>query len=245
MARPDPRKLEVIRTAQISSNMQRVTLGGDGLATFPPDQESAYIKLLFPPETGDRPMLRTYTVRFQREDEIDVDFVIHDDGGPAASWALSTRPGDTILIRGPGPKKLLNPEADWFLIVGDMTALPAIGANIEQLPATAIGHAVIEIINEADIQKLSAPANFNVQWLINPHPGENSQLLVDHVKQLPWGKGESSVWAACEFNTMRKLRDYFRNDRQLDKTNLYISSYWKHGSNEDAHRAVKQADASR
>lgn len=242
MARPAPRQLQVIRTEQLTLNMLRVTLGGDGLGSFPPDQESAYIKLLFIEEGSDRPIVRTYTVRHQRDDEIDVDFVLHGDMGPAANWAKKTKPGETILVRGPGPKKLVNPDAEWFLIVGDMTALPAISVNIEQLPANAKGYAVIEVIDSADIQQLSAPENFNVQWLINPNPGEKNQLLIDHVKKLSWPSGNKSVWSACEFGSMRLLKDYFRNDRQLDNSDLYISSYWKYGGDEEAHRAAKRAE---
>ena len=243
MARPEPRILDVIRTQQFTPNMRRITLGGSALASFPPDQESAYIKMLFPQEGAEKLLLRTYTVRHHRDGEIDVDFVIHADGGPAANWAISTKPGDTIAVRGPGPKKLVNLDADWFLILGDMTALPAIGANIELLPDDAVGHAIIEIIDEADMQVFSPPKNFEVQWIINPHPGEKSHLLIEHVKKLPWRDGTPSVWAACEIGAMHKLRDYFRKDRQLDKHDLYISSYWKHGSSEDAHRIAKRDDA--
>ena len=42
---------------------------------------------------------------------------------------------------------------------------------------------------------------------------------------------------------MRNLGDYLRNEQQLTRDNLYVSSYWKHGSNEDVHRDVKRMDA--
>ena len=53
--------------------------------------------------------MRTYTVRQARLDavypEIDVDFVMHFDadgnGGPAANWALTAKPGDTLTLIGP------------------------------------------------------------------------------------------------------------------------------------------------
>ena len=242
MARPAPRHLRVIRTIQISTNMRRITLGGENLASFPPDQEGAYVKMLFAQGDSNETVVRTYTVRFQRTDEIDIDFVIHDDGGPAADWARKTKSGDMISIRGPGPRKLVNNEADWILIVGDMTALPAIGVNIEQLPSDAIGHAVIEVIDETDIQEFSAPENFQIQWLVNPNPGKNPFLLANEVRSIQWRNGKPSVWAACEFNVMRELRDYFRGDHNVHKDDLYISSYWKHGSDEASHRIAKRSD---
>lgn len=121
MAKPNPRELEVIRTKYITQNMCRVTLGGAGLIDFPVDQESAYIKLIFPEAEGMRPLMRTYTISVQRDNEIDVDFAMHEAEGPASNWARHTQAGDKILVGGPGPKKLINHDADWFLLIGDMT----------------------------------------------------------------------------------------------------------------------------
>lgn len=156
MNKPAPRELEVIRSTYITPHMLRITLGGAGLAGFPADQESAYIKLLFP-QAGERPLMRTYTIRQQRDDEIDVDFVLHDTDGPASSWAKTAQVGELIQIGGPGLKKLINFEADWFLLAGDMTALPAISVNLAKLPNNAVGYAVIEVLSEADIQPLVHP----------------------------------------------------------------------------------------
>lgn len=243
MKRPEPRLLRVIRSTPVTPNMLRVTLGGEGMSAFPNDQDGAYIKLMFPPEGEGRGIVRTYTVRQQRDGEMDVDFVLHEDGGPAASWAQQVRPGAEILIGGPGPKKLMNPQADWFLMVGDMTALPAISVNLEQLPGDAQGYAVLEVISEADIQPLQAPANVELIWVINPHPGESSELLLERTKELVWHSGTPSIWAACEFSSMRVLRRYFREERQVDKADLYVSSYWKLGSNEEQHKVEKQQDS--
>lgn len=243
MSRPAPRTLQVISSAAVTPHMLRITLGGEEIGSFPGDQESAYIKLMFSAPGSEKPLIRTYTVRHQRAEQFDVDFVLHHDAGPAAEWAKNAKPGDSIMIGGPGPKKLVNNNADWFLIVGDMTALPAISVNLEQLPANARGHAVIEVIDEADIQPLRHPEGIRLHWLINPHPGEDSQLLVNQVRQLDWLPGQPSIWAACEFTGMRALRQYFREERQVERKSLYISSYWKLGSSEDQHKLAKREDA--
>ncbi|MEH6566805.1 MAG: siderophore-interacting protein [Halopseudomonas sp.] len=243
MKRPEPRLLQVIRSAAVTPSMLRVTLGGNGMSTFPTEQDGAYIKLIFASEGDGKGIVRTYTIRHQRELEMDVDFVLHHDGGPAATWAQHAQPGDSILIGGPGPKKPLNTEADWYLVAGDMTALPAISVNLEQLPEQARGYAVLEVISEADIQPLKVPDNMEIIWLINPHPGEQSELLVERLQMLPWLEGRPSVWAACEFSGMRALRRYFREERQVERGDLYISSYWKLGISEDQHKVVKRQDA--
>jgi NADPH-dependent ferric siderophore reductase len=246
MSRPAPRDLRVLRKTTLTPNMLRITFGGAvPPETFPADQASAYVKLMFPQEGSDRPMLRTYTVRAQREElgEIDIDFVLHEDGGPASRWAIAAQPGDIITVGGPGPKKLVDPHADWFLIVGDMTALPAISVNIETLPRDARGYAVIEVIEEGDIQHLDKPENLTIHWVMNPKPGQNSDALHNVVSHLDWPDGKASVWAACEFSSMRKLRDHFRHERGLGKDELYISSYWKLGSNEEKHKQAKREDS--
>lgn len=265
MSKPSQRDLTVIRKGYVTPNMLRVTLGGDGMKDFPEDQESAYVKLMFPTEGDDkgRVLRRTYTVRHDRVTdqgrEIDIDFVMHgagddsdddhgadshDHGGPASNWAVNCQPGDVITIGGPGPKKLVDPTADWFLIVGDMTALPAVSVNLETLPGDARGYAVIEVRSEADMQDLKKPDNITIEWVINPRPGEQNTVLSDVVKRIPWhADGRLSVWAACEFTSMRELRSYFREERGLGKDDLYISSYWKLGMNEDTHKVIKSEDA--
>lgn len=240
MSRPAPRELTVLRKQTLTPNMVRVTLGGEGMAQFPAEQASAYVKLMFPQPGQERPLLRTYTVRAQRPGEIDIDFVNHDNAGPASSWALSSQPGDTLMVGGPGPKRLITPDGDWFLLAGDMTALPAISVNLEQLPADACGHAVIEVISEADIQPLAAPPGVQLHWLINPTPGQRDDLLLQAVEQLPWFEGSPSIWCACELNSMRRLRDHFRARPEVDRKRLYISSYWKHGVREEEHKQLKQ-----
>ena len=243
MAKPAPRILDVICTKYITTHMCRVTLGGAGLIDFPTDQESAYIKLIFPQGHGTRPLMRTYTISGQREGEIDIDFALHDAEGPASMWARNAQVGEQILVGGPGPKKLINNEADWFLLIGDMTALPAIAVNLAQLPDDARGYAILEISSEADRQNLKKPKNVDIYWVINPTPNSASSPLLEHVKTITWLEGQPAVWAACEFHSMRVLRDYFKFNRSIAKTHLYISSYWKVERTEDQHKIEKQEDA--
>lgn len=76
MSKPTSRLLKVIRKEYVTANMLRVTLGGEALAGFPEDQEGGYIKFIFPTTDGSR-LMRTYTIRQQRQHELDVDFALH------------------------------------------------------------------------------------------------------------------------------------------------------------------------
>ncbi|WP_028021938.1 siderophore-interacting protein [Enterovibrio calviensis] len=254
MKKPTPTSLVVQSTEQITPNMQRIVLHGTDLARFPVDCEGGYIKLMFTPEgstdlsalaEGERPVLRTYTIRHidLSAHTVTVDFVRHevkDCGcGHAARWSMAAKEGDTINIAGPGTIQAINHEADWFFMVADMTALPALSVKIAALPKHAKGHAVIEVLSEADIQTINAPEGMMLTWVIK---GQNG-TLASHVQEQVWLDGDAAVWCACEFETMRALRQYFRNDKGVDRDNIYISSYWKNGVTEEGHKVAKREDA--
>ena len=252
MKKPSPKQLTVLDSKQITPNMQRITLHGDALAEFPPECAGSYIKLLFNSTGttdlssiagGERPVMRTYTIAqfSSAENTIEVDFVRHVTAdlqcGFAARWAMHVQVGETINIVGPGNINDMSTDADWFLMVADMPALPALSAKIRLLPRDATGYAVIKVIESADAQPIDAPTNFKVIWLTD------QESLVNQVESLPWLDGVASVWTACEFDSMRALRNYFRNDKQVPRENIYLSSYWKQGVTEDGHKVIKQQDA--
>lgn len=249
------RKLVVLNKQQLTPNMQRISLQADDLSDFPVDSEGGYLKLFFTPEgdtditvlsEGNKPKMRTYSISQlrQQQHQIDVDFVRHEVGeigGFASRWSEAVAVGDSIYGSKPGLVKPVNASCDWCFLVADMTALPALTAQLAKLPATAKGYAVIEVRHIDDIQDLAKPAGVEIFWQVASELEESS--LVERVTSLTWLDGEASVWCACEFSQMRALRDYFRNTRTVDKDNLYISSYWKSGCTEDGHKIVKREDA--
>lgn len=133
-----------------------------------------------------RGSMRTYTVRSERLDavypEIDIDFVMHFDdagnGGPAANWAATAKPGDALTIIGPNNRAAQCTTAgayggiEWrpglaqrILLAGDETAVPAISAILESLPADMTGHAFLEVPSAADFQDISTAADIQITWL--------------------------------------------------------------------------------
>lgn len=238
--------------------MQRLVLTGEDLSGYAADAKGSYFKLFFNmdgsamTDTGQvlnlssgRPVMRTYTIRDvdQNTGALTVDFVLHGEGeGPASTWAASAQPGDRIVISNPGPIKAIDPAADWCLLAGDMTALPAISCNLEALPATAKGYVVLEVESEADKQALAVPEGVEVIWIINSNHRQPQSVLLEAVKKLEWLEGQPYVWAACEFSSMRQLRRYFKDDRKVPRESMYISSYWKLGLAEEQHKIAKKKD---
>lgn len=246
------RRLTVTQKKQLTPNMVRIILSGDELSSFPADQESGYVKLAFPvnkeladkKSEGEETVNRSYTVRaFDAQTlELTLDFVVHGDTSPASRWAKNTEVGDSISTDGPGAVKLVNMSADWFFIAGDMPALPAISVNLEKLPPHAKGYAVIEILTEADKQTLKVPAGMDIHWVINPHPDSPNTLLADAVKSVAWLEGAPNIWVASEFETMRNLRRYFKEERKVDRSQIYVSSYWKMGDTDEGNKVAKKLD---
>ncbi len=256
MNRPGPRLLSVKRAYHLSPHMRRVILTGDNLDDFPDHHESANFKLLLPKpgqslnldslatnDKASRPIVRTYTLRqFNRaEREIAVDFLMHEPAGPASNWAANAQAGDTVGFAGPGKPKWVDADADWFLFAGDMSALPAIAANLEQLPNNAQGYAVLEVISDSDKLPLQKPANLVIIWVVNPSPQTPSYALFEAVKRLQWLTGNGAAWVAGESGAIKQIRRYLR-DKGIDKRQLYASGYWQIGMTEDIHQVEKRKD---
>ncbi len=255
--RSAPRLGEVIRKTQISPNMLRVTFGGEAMKGFPTDAASANIKLLLPHAehdqasyiealngTGTKPIKRTYTVANYNADanELDIDFALHSHAGPATTFALNAKPGDIVGIAGPSQPKLVNRDADWFLIAGDMTAIPAIEANLHYLPNHAQGHIIIEVQDEDDKRHFEKPDRMQLTYLLNSKPEDGGSILAKAVMSLAWLPGTPDVWMAGESTSVREVRTYLAKTKLLDRRCRYTSGYWQIGQNEDDFQLVKRSE---
>lgn len=241
-------ELSVVSISDLTPNMRRVELQGAELANFPDDQESGYVKLLLAGGADDRnakPQQRSYTIRRfdPLERKLTLDYACHEDAsGPAAAWFTGVQIGDQVSVRGPGEKKLADPTADWFLLAGDMSALPALSVNLESLPADARGYVFIEVLSAQDRQQLNHPPGIDLQWIVNPNPFEPNVPLVDAILSAQWLSGTPYPWFAGEFAAMKRVRRYFRDERGIDRKAMYVSCYWKLGDSDEAMKAAKRAD---
>lgn len=257
---PQVREAQVVRTEQISPHMVRVVLGGEGLAGFAADEfTDHYIKVLFPaagatyPEPFDMarireefpaeqwPVPRTYTVRAWDavHRELSVDFVVHGDEGLAGPWAARARVGETVRFLGPGGGYAPDPAADWHLLVGDESALPAIAASLERMPDGAVVHAFVEVSGPEEEQKIVTPDGVAVTWL---HRGANpaGESLVAAVRGLDFPAGDVHAFVHGEAGFVKDLRRHLRMDRGIARERLSISGYWRLGQDDEAWRAIKR-----
>lgn len=244
------REMTVLETRQVTPLMRRITLGGDNLARFAAG--GLHVRLLLPgehgatpawPVTGEdgrprwpdgaaRPHARVYTLR--RIDaaagEVDIDFVLHEGDHPGAGFARHAAPGERVGMTGPGGGFI--PQADWMLLAGDETALPAVARILERLPAATRAVVRMEIADPAEEQPLPTAADLDLQWLHRGcAPAGTTTLIEDAVGAIAWPEADRSVfaWAGCEHRSFRALRGHLRGERGLERESHLVAAYWRFG----------------
>lgn len=285
--------VQVRRLHRLSPTFLRVTFAGADLASFADNGFDQRIKLVLPlpgrgvadmPDGPDwyarwralpdhrRNPLRTYTVRAARPDkrEVDVDVVLHGDGGPAAQWAQAARPGDEVALVGPdaghdgehGGLEYRPPaQMGATLLAGDETAVPAIAAILERLPADVRGEALLEVPETADELLLEKPQGVRVEWLARNGADHGAHLIpavqtatgrlltdpkpdqqLDDVNvdgQILWDTPQEPVadglyaWLAGEAGVIKTLRRHLVTERGLDRRAVAFMGYWRRGRTED------------
>jgi len=246
----------VQRTERLTPHMVRVVFGGDDLTDFAVEHADSYVKLIFPVEgvvygepfdvakiredhpRTEWPVQRTYTVRSVVDGEVTIDFVVHGDEGLAGPWAANAQPGDELWIMGPGGAYTPSPDAPWHLLSGDASALPAIAACLERIPAGAVAVAVVEVHGPAEEVPLSSPGDLRLHWVHRENPDPEALLTFLRSLALPTGAPHSFLHG--EADTVRAVRRWARTDLGVTRELLSASGYWRRGRTEEGWRSEKR-----
>ncbi|GAA3143079.1 siderophore-interacting protein [Streptomyces rameus] len=217
------------------------------------DATSWYQAFLAIPE-DERPWMRSFTLRRRVPGTrtIEIDFVLHGDTGPATSWAGSAKPGDRLGMVGPSavyarPVSLTDSitDADWLLLAGDETALPAIATLLEALPEGTRAVAYLEVADGAERQTFRTAGDVTLHWLYRDGVSAGrSEVLTDAVRAAEFPPGRPFAWLAGESGTVRALRRHLVGERGLDKRSIDFSGYWRLKlTQDDAPTAEDMAEA--
>ncbi|MFC0247891.1 siderophore-interacting protein [Citricoccus parietis] len=207
------RRVQVLRTTEVTPRMRRVTLTGDQLGAFAvggldrPGFASPtfddHVKLIFASDGDIASALpeqvpggiewgpsstrqgRDYTPR--RVDpvrrEVDLDFVLHGHG-PAASWARDAQPGDDLWFVGPKSSTVLPEGLDWIVLAGDETALPAIGRFLDERPVQVPAYIVVAVAADEARQELNLGPEDRIEWVVSDDAAAAAGLLTPAVRGL-------------------------------------------------------------
>lgn len=248
-ARPRPtlRQVAVKRVERITPGVVRVTLAGDALAGFEITRQAGHVRIWFPqagraaplmpqqtdngpvmPEGVQRPDSRVYTPRIWDPSarELSVDFIVHGSG-PGSTWAEAAKPGDRVVMAGPGGRFNVDPEAAWYLLGADQTGLPGLVTVLEALPASIPAQVFVEVEDASEVQPLPAGDNVRVTWL--HRKGAMGEALRDAIAgvELP-ADPRGRVWVAAESSIVHAIRRGLL-ERGIDRTAMHTHGYWKQG----------------
>ena len=121
-------------------------------------------------------------------------------------------------------------DFDWWLLVGDETALPSIGRRVESL-AEGVGAITLVAVNGPDEQQaFNTRADHQAIWIHRcPDDATNAQPIVEALKRIELPPGEGFVWIAAEAKVARAARDHVVNIRRHPVQWLRASGYWIEG----------------
>jgi NADPH-dependent ferric siderophore reductase len=236
------RRATVARVEDIAPKMKRITLKSDELRGFTSLGFDDHVKLFFPTADGQlnlslpvseaaaEKVMRDFTPRRFDGDELVIDFFIHDDG-PATMWAANAKPGSVIGVGGPRGSSVISVEdIDLHLLIGDETALPAIGRRLEELPENTRALVVAQVEPGFELA-LSSRAKFDVVWVPRTSadgvPGES---LMSALWAMPLVTERCFAWVATETRAARAIRRYLTEERGFDKRWVKAAGYWRQGA---------------
>jgi NADPH-dependent ferric siderophore reductase len=218
----------VVDSVDVEPNMRRVVLTADDIGEFAykPGQAIVLMIPLADGETG----RRDYRIRGmdRTAGTISIDFVLHGET-PAPAWARQTKPGDTIEARGPRGGTVLRPDADWHLLTGDETCIPAIAHILVTMPVGAKAFVFIEVEDRNGEIDLKTETDAVIRWVHrNGAPAGPSELMNGMLQDLALPPGNGHAYIIGETSNVRRQRHTLLA-RGLARDQISSEGYWRPG----------------
>jgi len=231
------RILSVTEVNQLTPAMRRIHFRSDDLFDFTSESPDDHIKVFLPlladsENVAATECMRDYTPRKfdAKRGTLTIDFALHK-AGPATMWARSAKIGDPLEIGGPRGSAIVADDFDWYLLIGDETALPAIGRRLEELrPGVPV--TTLVIVNDADEhQALHTRASNNPVWIHRARQAlDDSTLLQLALANTMLPPGEGYVWIAAEARVARSARTYVTETLGHPRQWVKAAGYWSAGA---------------
>lgn len=173
---------------------------------------------------------RGYTFVDIRPDEgtFALDFILHEQPGPAGDWAKNAAIGQRLDVALTPARISLPEKATEVILAGDTTALPAINTWIDAIPT----HLPVSVAIEDDHDDLAyspCAARENVTWTWVGPEATRGAALAAHLTGSEHARPGLYAWAAGEKTLIKHVRSVFRDHLQLDRSSQFTQFYWIHG----------------
>jgi NADPH-dependent ferric siderophore reductase len=230
------RMLTVTAVEMLTPQMRRIVFTSPELHDFVSASHDDHIKLFFAGTADDgKPAMRDFTPRrfHTARGTLTIDFALHD-AGPATQWAAAAQVGDALQIGGPRGSSVVPDDFDWYLLIGDETALPAIGRRAEELRA---GVPVATFVIGGEDTTIVTRAAWTPHWIARQGGFGDAEWLHAALAQHKFPEGEGFVWIAAEASVALHLRSYVVDVRGHPREWTKAAGYWKRGV-ADAHEKI-------
>ena len=226
------RKMKVDAVTRVTPRMLRFDFISDDLHDFDSAAHDDHVKLFVPdPRNPDEPNKRDFTPRSfdPAGGTLTLDFALHD-AGPATEWAVKAKAGDTIEIGGPRGSTVVTDDFDWYVLIGDETALPAIGRRVENLRPGVPVFTFMTVAGENEAQIFKTQAAHTPTWIVRSPQVADEAALKAALEKLKLPPGDGFVWVGAEASVARAMRDYFFEVHKHPKSWIKAAGYWKRGA---------------
>ncbi len=221
------RRLTVVSVADVTPHYRRVLLAGPDLDGWRSPGADDHVRLFFPVDgvPQEEWSSREFTP-IPVGPGVAFEFLLHD-GGVAADWARTANPGDELVVGGPRGSLGFDGEPDWWLLAGDLTALPAIRRFLASVPAEVHADVIVDAADPADRQELHTPGELTTTWV------RDAGALLDAIGAAPERGGDGFAFVAAEQSVVKPARDLLAA-RGVDLERAVVKGYWRRGLTADA-----------
>lgn len=225
-SRPPMREwtLRVVEALDVRPNMRRVVMTADDLSDF--QYKPGQALMLMIPLGNQQFGRRDYTIRSFNPalGHIAIDFLMHGET-PGPIWARTVAIGETISAKGPRGMTSFRADAEWHLLTGDETCIPAIAHLLETMPEHASTTVYIETadtLGEIDLAR-------HVRWLHRGRlPAGPNDLMAGAIGAFEMPPGRGHAYLIGETSNVRKQRRLLL-ERGMTRDQISSEGYWRPG----------------
>ncbi|CEJ14754.1 Iron import ATP-binding/permease protein IrtA [bacterium YEK0313] len=224
--------MTVVWVRDITPGFRRVRVHAPTMIDGRETPTASWIRLWAPdPDIAGKVHQRGYTLvdPDPATGEVSFDFVLHQPAGPAATWAIEAKPGDTITASYFSFTRfeLPDPEPEGYLLLGDPAAVPAINAILAALPPEAEVLVLLQALAPGDetIPVASHPGA-TVRW-VGGDGGPPQGALAAAIPDRDWSNWHA--WLAAESTTVKEVRACLTQRHGFPASDIKHRAYWIRG----------------